>query len=137
LAERPALWSTGGWVVRPASNDRPGWVTVQTDAHTEGIWELDDARSASMGVALRAVTAGLIEVTGAEKVYVVSFGENNAHTHFLVIPILAGHPAEHRGPRALLQSGVQPDPAASAAIAERLRSALGEGSGEPARSTVR
>jgi hypothetical protein len=64
----------------------PGWLAVQTLRHTEGLADLDDAEAVELGPLLSQVSAAVTRVTGSERVYTYSLGEDCPHTHVLIGP---------------------------------------------------
>jgi diadenosine tetraphosphate (Ap4A) HIT family hydrolase len=81
------LLRTGHWGVsmHPAM-PAPGWVAVQTLRHTEGLAALDGTESAELGPLLARLSAAVTRVTGSQRVYTYSLGENSPHTHMLLGP---------------------------------------------------
>lgn len=77
----------------------PGWFFLRARRHTELITGLDDRELQTLGIRARDLTQAVAEVTGAEAVYCMSFGENYRHYHALVTARAASVPAEHRGGR--------------------------------------
>lgn len=69
----------------PPDFARPGCVWLMTKRHVEGLAHLTDAQVGGFGRAVRCVSAALERVLGAERVYVVGFGENFPHVHALLI----------------------------------------------------
>jgi diadenosine tetraphosphate (Ap4A) HIT family hydrolase len=68
----------------------PGWVTVQTSRHTEGLADLNRPEADELGPLLSTVCKAVTQVTGSERVYTYSLGEGCPHTHILVGPPSAG-----------------------------------------------
>jgi diadenosine tetraphosphate (Ap4A) HIT family hydrolase len=64
----------------------PGWIVVRVRRHTIGWPGLDDAELAAVGRRIADTVAASSEVSGAEKVYVLTFGEAFPHFHALVAP---------------------------------------------------
>lgn len=102
----------------------PGWFILRLRRHTEG-WSGPTATElGGFGPLAQRVTAAIQRVTGAPTVYFMSFGENYAHFHFLVIARDADLPPEHRGAAILTLRTDHSDRTGSFAVAERVRQAL-------------
>ena len=69
--------------------------------HVRALHELTRAEAAAMGDLLRRASVALREVTGCEKTYVMLFAEAEGfeHLHLHVVPRLADHPEDRRGPK--------------------------------------
>jgi diadenosine tetraphosphate (Ap4A) HIT family hydrolase len=103
---------------------------VQTRQHVEGLWSMTESQAASMGPTVSRAAQALRRARSAERVYVVSFGENHPHIHALVIARPpANRATEPRGTDlvAAVMSGFgHTDAAAAGRIAGSLRSYFGE-----------
>lgn len=75
----------------------PGWFFLRTRRHAELITGLEDPELHALAVRARDLTAAVEEVTGAEAVYFMSFGEAYRHYHALVAARGADVPPAHRG----------------------------------------
>ena len=102
----------------------PGWLTGQIRRHAVGAAALNQTEQASLGPLLARLTAAITEVTGAEKVYCVAFGEAFPHWHFLLMARGDGVEPAHRGAALMLNRAQYLDPSAALAAAARIRSAL-------------
>lgn len=128
LPGEAVVLQTGDWAVY-VNPSYPGQecVWVQAVSHVEGPWALSDAQADSFGPVVRAAATGLREARGAERIYVVSFGENHQHFHALVIARRADIGAQGRGLSlvgAILGSKGTPNVSAAAAMAADIRSHL-------------
>jgi hypothetical protein len=94
------------WHVYAPWEITPGGFIVQTRRHVEGLWLLDRGESETLGVVLRDISDAIREIYSAEKVYVISLGENYPHFHLMLLPRAAGVPADGRG-LVLLKSYLQ------------------------------
>jgi diadenosine tetraphosphate (Ap4A) HIT family hydrolase len=105
----------GGWVLR---NDLvsasvidgaeiPGWYVLHVNRHAEGWMGLDPAEASAIGAACAAIARALKQVTGVDRVYTYSIGENIPHFHMQI-----GSPPQHAPElgRALLTQIVGADP---------------------------
>jgi diadenosine tetraphosphate (Ap4A) HIT family hydrolase len=127
----------GGWVARTAwwsvcvasGFEVPGWLFLELRRHAEGPMGMDDDEAGEMGILMRQVTDAIQQVTGAERVYVVAFGELFPHFHALLFPRMPGAPPQFRGPTLFMQRDELSDPPAAAEMAVQIREALGPLSG--------
>jgi diadenosine tetraphosphate (Ap4A) HIT family hydrolase len=122
----------GGWVYRDAhwsacvaeGFEVPGWVFLELRRHAEGPWGMDDAEAGSFGVALSAVAAAVRTATGAERVYVLAFGELFPHWHVVLVPRPPGAGPDEKGTRLWDRRAELVDRDAAAAMAAAIREAL-------------
>jgi diadenosine tetraphosphate (Ap4A) HIT family hydrolase len=122
----------GGWVVRTAwwsacvapGFDVPGWLFLELRRHAEGPMGMDDDEAGELGILIRQLSSAIERVTGAERVYVVAYGELFPHFHVLLSPRLPGAPPQFRGPSLFGHGDELRDPAAAAETAVRIREAL-------------
>jgi diadenosine tetraphosphate (Ap4A) HIT family hydrolase len=63
----------------------PGQVWVQTTEHVEGSWAMNPGQAASFGDVLQRAARAVRIGHRAERVYLVSFGENHQHFHAMLI----------------------------------------------------
>jgi diadenosine tetraphosphate (Ap4A) HIT family hydrolase len=102
LPPRERVYLDESWrVAHSYSVALPGWLVVLPIRHVESIGELTPEEAAALGELLRRLSLALVEVTGAVKTYLMSFGEaeGHRHLHFHVVPRLADLPHDRRGPR--------------------------------------
>ncbi len=76
----------------------PGWYFLAMRRHGEGPMSMSPAEAGAYGPTLVSCTAAVKEATGAERVYVIAYGELYPHWHCLISPRGADIPAELRGP---------------------------------------
>ena len=91
-----------GWRVGHDFNSSlEGWLIVAPLRHVRALHELTRAEAAAMGDLLHRASVALHEVTGCEKTYVMLFAEADGfeHLHLHVVPRLADHPEDRRGPK--------------------------------------
>jgi diadenosine tetraphosphate (Ap4A) HIT family hydrolase len=81
----------------------PGWVVLRVRRHVLGWPGLDEDELATVGRRIRDVVSAAAEVTGAPKVYVMTFGEAYPHFHALIVPRGDEVPPEMRTARILEQ----------------------------------
>jgi len=75
------------WIAHGMMNI-PGWVTVSTRRHAEGLFGLSDEEASSMGRVANLIAQAQQEICSAERVYVIGHGEapGALHWHFVLIP---------------------------------------------------
>lgn len=95
LPDSLILASDAAWItyVHPSLADA-GCVWVQTRQHVHGIWSMNEEQSSTMGTVMARAAEALRRSRGAERVYMVSFGENHPHMHALLV---ARPPGEGHG----------------------------------------
>jgi diadenosine tetraphosphate (Ap4A) HIT family hydrolase len=102
LPPRERVYLGPRWRVAHAfGTSLPGWLVALPLRHVTALDELTADEAADLGPLLRALTAALREVLGAEKTYVALFAETAGltHVHFHVVPREPGLDPELRGPR--------------------------------------
>ncbi len=122
----------GGWVYQDQNwsvgvsdgMEVPGWLTGQIRRHAIGTAALNGAEQGSLGPLLTRLTAAITKVTGAEKVYIVAFGEAFPHWHFLLMARGANVERTHRGAALMLHRERYIDRAAAMAAADQVRREL-------------
>jgi diadenosine tetraphosphate (Ap4A) HIT family hydrolase len=101
-APREDVVRTDHWRVAVAFNvTLPGWLVVLPTAHLTSFTELSAEAADELGGLIRRLGIALEEVTGCVKTYLMQFSEAEgfAHLHLHLVPRLADHPADARGPR--------------------------------------
>ena len=122
----------GGWVLRTdlwsacVADDFevPGWLFLELRRHAEGPMGMDDAEAGELGVLLNRLSAGIQTATGAERVYVVAYGELFPHFHLLLTPRMPSAPDDERGPALFLKRAELVDRAAAYETAARVCAAV-------------
>jgi diadenosine tetraphosphate (Ap4A) HIT family hydrolase len=99
LIHRDELWTA------TLSGDVPGWVMLIANRHSDDwLWGLTPEESTSLGPMLVRLSSVTRQVTNAERIYLMSFGENTQHFHLLLLSRFADTSMDARG-IALLGSG--------------------------------
>ncbi len=122
----------GGWVLQdqnwsvgvPHGMEVPGWLTAQIRRHAVGTSALNESEQSSLGPLLAKLTTAITEVTGAEKVYAVTFGEAFPHWHVLLTARGSAVPESHRGAAFILNRDAYVDRDAALTTAGRIRALL-------------
>ena len=123
----------GGWVLRTdrwsacvaQGLEAPGWLFLQTLRHTEGPMGMDTEEAGELGINVAHLSGAIQAVTGAEKVYVVAYGERFPHFHVCLFPRMPFAPPEHPGPGLFTQVGELVALDRAADVARAVREALG------------
>ena len=126
--EEPA----GGWVLRTdqwsvcvaPGFEAPGWLFVELRRHAEGPMGMDDAEAAELGGLIRDLSVAIQSATGAERVYVMAYGELYPHFHVLLAPRMPFAPDDEKGPALFAKRAELADPAAAYETATRVCQAL-------------
>ena len=78
--------------------DVPGWLTVMANRHTDDwLWGLFGPEASTLGPLMQRLSAAARSEAAAERVYLMGFGENWRHFHFLLMTRSASIPADSRG----------------------------------------
>jgi len=101
LPPRERIAADEHWRVAHAiGSSLEGWLVLLPRRHVTTVAELTDAEADRLGTWQVRLSRALHLVTGCVKTYVVQFAEAEgfAHVHFHVVPRLATHPDDRRGP---------------------------------------
>jgi len=118
----------GGWVLRTEhwsacvapGFEVPGWLFLELRRHGEGPMAMDAAEAGELGGLLARLSGAVQSATGAERVYVLAFGELYPHFHLLLVPRMPYAPPEETGPALFLRRTELADPPAAAEMALRV-----------------
>ncbi len=102
LPPREDVVHTDHWRVAHAFNSTlPGWLVLLPTRHVSSFTELTPEAADELGGLVRRLGAALETVTGCVKTYLMQFSEAEgfSHLHLHLVPRLADHPADVRGPR--------------------------------------
>jgi diadenosine tetraphosphate (Ap4A) HIT family hydrolase len=79
--------------------DVPGWIMVSANRHSgDWLWGLSDHEASTLGPLVRRLTAAAKAEADVERVYMLGFGEQWQHFHFMLLSRRASTPADFRGP---------------------------------------
>lgn len=123
------------WLLRhhPLPAPLPGWLLLDARRHLSGPLAFSDAEAASWGLAVRAASLLVQQLSGCERVYAIAFGEGAPHLHLHLIPRHVDDPASAAWWVADLYRAVErgerpaADPVAVAAFVARGRDLLAQG----------
>lgn len=104
--------------------DVPGWFILRVRRHAQGWASLAAEEAAALGVVAQRVAAAIEKALGTPTTYVMTFGENYPHVHFLVIGRPADLPVEDRGAAILSRRLTHRDRQGALAAAAAVRAAL-------------
>ncbi len=78
--------------------DVPGWILVMANRHSDDcMWGLTDHEASTLGSLMQRLSAAAKAEAGAECVYIMGFGEQNRHFHFMLLTRSASMAADLRG----------------------------------------
>jgi len=102
-----------------------GYLMVEPRRHARGVEDLLPAEAARLGPLIARLARGLRESEGAERIYVLVFGEQVPHVHVHIVARYPGAPREYWGTRVdEWPGGPHGGAPEMAALCERLRSWL-------------
>jgi diadenosine tetraphosphate (Ap4A) HIT family hydrolase len=102
LPPREDVVHTDHWRVAHAFNSTlPGWLVLLPTRHVTSFTELSPDAADELGGLVRRLGLALESVTDCVKTYLMQFSEaaGFAHLHLHLVPRLANHPDDARGPR--------------------------------------
>jgi hypothetical protein len=105
--------------------EAPGWLFLQTLRHVEGPMGMNSEEAGELGLDVAHLTGAIQAVTGAEKVYVLAYGERFPHFHVVLLPRLPFAPPELTGPGLFGKVEELLDVTEAGRIASEIRDALG------------
>jgi diadenosine tetraphosphate (Ap4A) HIT family hydrolase len=102
----------------------PGWIVLAVRRHTTDAAALRHDAAESLGPVIVRLSRAIRDAVGAERVYVLAYGENAPHWHVLLAGRGAHVPPEHRHAAFWIHREQYVDPAAAQAAAARIRDGL-------------
>jgi diadenosine tetraphosphate (Ap4A) HIT family hydrolase len=126
-SDEAAVYRSDTFTVAPAPppTQVPGWFLLWTNRHdVNGLWELSESESSEFGRLVRAVSHAARDATGAERVYLMAFGEHALHFHAMLLSRTAEMPVEIRGPGLLAAGADWASPIEAASVADAVRTRL-------------
>jgi diadenosine tetraphosphate (Ap4A) HIT family hydrolase len=101
LPPREDIVHTDHWRFAHAFNSTlRGWLVLVPTRHVLSFTELSPAAADELGGLVHRMSIALERVTGSVKTYLMQFSEADgfSHLHVHLVPRLADHPADARGP---------------------------------------
>jgi diadenosine tetraphosphate (Ap4A) HIT family hydrolase len=112
------------WTVTPGY-DVPGWVVVMANRHTDDwLWGLSPPEASTMGSLLQRLSAAMKAEADVERIYIMGFGEQWRHFHFMLMSRSASTGADLRGAGMLALAPELADPDEALRVGARLRQRL-------------
>lgn len=102
----------------------PGWILTGLRRHAEGPTGMNGEERAEFGDLVAGLARAIEDVSGAERMYVVAFGDSSPHWHLLLAARMPGIPSETGGPALLLQREQHLDTDEALAVATGLQEHL-------------
>jgi diadenosine tetraphosphate (Ap4A) HIT family hydrolase len=102
LPPRDDVVRTDHWRVAHAFNSTlPGWLVLLPTGHITSFTQLTPDAADELGGLVRRMSHALEQVTGCVKTYLMQFSEAEgfSHLHLHLVPRLADHPDDARGPK--------------------------------------
>jgi diadenosine tetraphosphate (Ap4A) HIT family hydrolase len=113
------------WVLGVLSGlEVPGWLVLALRRHAVEATGMDDEEAKAFGPLVAYLTEAMRTATKAERIYLLSYGENAAHWHVLLSPRGADIPPEHRHAEFWRHRSEYIDPTAARDVAARVQAAL-------------
>jgi diadenosine tetraphosphate (Ap4A) HIT family hydrolase len=79
--------------------DVPGWFMVTANRHSDDwLWGMSEEEASTVGPLIQRLSEAARAEAGAERVYLMGFGEKMQHLHFMLLGRSESTPAELRGP---------------------------------------
>jgi diadenosine tetraphosphate (Ap4A) HIT family hydrolase len=112
------------WTVTPGY-DVPGWVVVMANRHTDDwLWGLSPPEASTMGSLLQRLSAAMKAEADVERIYIMGFGEQWRHFHFMLMSRSASTGADLRGAGMLALAPELAEPDEALRVGARLRQRL-------------
>jgi diadenosine tetraphosphate (Ap4A) HIT family hydrolase len=122
--EESVVFTSGLWTATLAA-DVPGWIMITLNRHTgDWLWGLTAEESSALGPLMQCLSAAARTEAGAERVYLMGFGENWQHFHFMLLSRPATIPEEIRGPGLLGKAPELADRPEALRVGARIRKRL-------------
>jgi diadenosine tetraphosphate (Ap4A) HIT family hydrolase len=123
LGPEAIVYDEGPWTAYKMV-DVPGWISLGTKRHGEGIWTLTDEEADSLGRAARSIAAAVKQETGADLVHNVYLGTGAKHYHMGFFPRMPGEAALFANDGLMQGVKEQSDPEAALAMCAKVRDAI-------------
>jgi diadenosine tetraphosphate (Ap4A) HIT family hydrolase len=123
------VYADDSWTVT-LGYDVPGWVVVMTNRHTDDwSWGLSPLEAPTMGPLIQRLSAAVKAEADVERIYLMGFGEQWRHFHFMLMSRSSSVGADVRGAGMLALAPDLADPDEALRVGARIRQRLtGDGS---------
>jgi diadenosine tetraphosphate (Ap4A) HIT family hydrolase len=130
------VYTDDSWTVT-LGYDVPGWVLVMANRHTDDwLWGLSPHEASTMGSLIQRLSAAVHAEADVERVYMMAFGEQWRHVHFMLMSRSASIGADLRGAGMLALAPELADPDEALRVGARIRQRLISDAGWQASSVV-
>lgn len=102
----------------------PGWLVLALRRHAVDVTPLNEREASGLGVAIRLLSSAVAQASGAERVYLQAYGENERHWHLLLSARTAAISPEHRHVDFFVERCQYIDEPEAKRIVERVRAIL-------------
>jgi diadenosine tetraphosphate (Ap4A) HIT family hydrolase len=105
--------------------DVPGWFMVMINRHNDDwLWGLSDQEASTLGSLVQRLSAAARAEASAERVYMMGFGEQWQHFHFMLMSRSASTPADYKGAGMLAHAPDLADRDEALRVGSRIRKQL-------------
>jgi diadenosine tetraphosphate (Ap4A) HIT family hydrolase len=105
--------------------DVPGWIMVMLNRHShDWLWGLSNQEAAELGPLMQRLSAAARDAAAAERVYLMGFGEQWQHFHFMLLSRPSTAPPQLRGPGLLERAPELADRGEALRIGSAMRNRL-------------
>lgn len=82
------LWQNDTWILRHFMKGRgvPGWLMLMTQRHVASFPQFDETECATFGPLMQVLQRTLLDLTGADKIYIANMNESTPHFHCHIVP---------------------------------------------------
>jgi diadenosine tetraphosphate (Ap4A) HIT family hydrolase len=121
---KSVVYADDSWTVM-LGYDVPGWVVVMTNRHTDDwSWGLSPLEAPTMGPLVQRLSAAMKAEADVERIYMMGFGEQWRHFHFMLMSRSSSMGADLRGAGMLALAPDLADPDEALRVGARLRQRL-------------
>jgi len=118
------VYADDSWTVT-LGYDVPGWVVVMTNRHTDDwTWGLSPLEAPTMGPLIQRLTTAMKAEAHVERIYMMGFGEQWRHFHFMLMSRSSSVGADLRGAGMLALAPDLADPDEALRVGARIRQRL-------------
>jgi diadenosine tetraphosphate (Ap4A) HIT family hydrolase len=111
--------------------DVPGWMMVTANRHSDDwLWGMSEQEASTLGPLIRQLSESARAEAGAERVYLMGFGEKMRHLHFMLLSRSESTPDDLRGPGMLTHAPELADRDEAFRAGARMRARLANATSE-------